>query len=118
MHEGKITTFTLAPCMKYASHLILKYLQKMPIVHICDDPCTLVSHSLQRYPYEGELAFGKTRGCFELPSDDVPPTVGLSCPEIVPIEFQSQSNRKAMEKYDFLLHPDSNSFKRYVFGTR
>ena len=69
----------------------------MPVVHVCDDACTYVSHSLQRYPVEAELAFGETRGCFEKPDDDIPPTTGLSCPEITPIEHSTRvPNREAM----------------------
>ena len=93
-------------------------LQKMPVVLVCDDPCTYVSHSMQRYPTEAELAFGETRGCFEMPSNDIPPRTGIRCPDIIPIEVQLNCNRMAMNENDFLLHPDSSTTKRYVFGTR
>ena len=90
----------------------------MPIALICDDACTFVCHTFQRYPAEAEIAFGETRGCYQLHSDDVPPDTGLSCKDIIPIELQSVSNRHAMENSNFLSHPDSESSKRYVFGTR
>ena len=91
----------------------------MPPVHVCDDACTFVSHSIQRYPVEAELAFGETRGCFEKPDDDLPPNTGLSCPEITPIEHSTREpNREAMLNASPLVHPDVPTGKRYVFCTR
>ena len=97
---------------------VLSLIQKMPVVLICDDPCTYVAHSLQRYPTEAELAFGKTHGCYEKPSEDVPPRTNISCPEITPIELQASTNRDAMKNDSILVHPDVSTSKRYVFGTR
>ena len=90
-----------------------------PVCLCCDDPCTYVAHSFARYPTESELAFGERRGCFEKPSDEVPPRSGISCPDITPIELQSGVvNREAMLNPSHLVHPDTTSSARYVFGTR
>ena len=94
------------------------FYQKMPVVLTCDDACTYVAHSLLRYPIEAELAFGKTRGCYQKPSDDVPPSTDLSCPDIIPTELQSGVNRDAMLNQSILVHPDAPTSTRYVFGTR
>ena len=76
---------------------------------IMDDPCTFVSHSLQRlvniiiivltemwiffcrYPTIAELAYGSDRrGCFQIPSEDEDPTSGIDCPDILPIECDDE----------------------------
>lgn len=90
----------------------------MPVVMIMDDPCTYVANSIHRYPTESELAFGKTRGCFEKPSNVLSPNAGLSCPDIIPTEMQSKSERDAMLNASILVHPDVQTSTRYVFGTR
>ena len=93
-------------------------MQKKPVLHICDDACTLVCHSLQRYPVESELAYGSTRGCFENPHEDIPPK-RMSCPDIIPIELDNRMpNRDAMKNPSTLVHPDVSSTVRYVLGTR
>ena len=93
--------------------------QKLPVGLVCDDACGYVANCFQRYPTESELAFGEKRGCFEKPSDDVAPTRGISCPDIIPTELQSgPTNRAAMENPSNLVHPDTSSSQRYVFGTR
>ena len=96
-----------------------KILQKMPPLLICDDACTFVSHSLQRYPVTSELAYGEKRGCFEKPSEHNPPQKDISCPEILPIELSSREvNREAMNNLSSLIHPDVSTSTRYVSGTR
>ena len=92
----------------------------MPVVLICNDPCTYVSHSLQRYPVEAQLAYGKTRGCFQKPDEDIPPKDDISWPEITPIEFDNTrvTNRDAMKNQSTLIHPDVSTSTRYVLGTR
>ena len=91
----------------------------MPVVHICDDACTFVSHSFLRYPVEAELAFGKTRGCFQKPDEKIPPNTDISCPDITPIELDKRvPNREAMNNPSPLVHPDVPSSTRYVLGTR
>jgi hypothetical protein len=67
---------------------------------------------------EAELAYGKTRGCFEKPSDSVLPKTDISCPDIVPTELQTDINRDAMKNSSILVHPDVSTHTRYVFGTR
>ena len=63
----------------------------MPILLICDDPCTFVLHSLHRYPTLAELAYGSDRkGCFEKPDDRKPPSRDLDCPDIAPLEFKER----------------------------
>lgn len=90
----------------------------MPVVHICDDACTLVCNTSHRYPVEAELAFGSTRGCFEKPREDLPPNK-ISCPDIIPIEFDERvPNRDAMKNPSTLVHPDVSTSTRYVLGTR
>ena len=90
----------------------------MPVVLICDDACTYVAHSMSRYPTVAELAFGKTRGCYQKPSDEVPPSTDLSCPDIIPTELQSEVNRDAMLNPSLVVHPDVSTSTRYCFGTR
>ena len=90
----------------------------MPVVMILDDPCTYVANSLQRYPTEAELAFGRTKGCYEKPSNVFPPNTNLTCPDIIPTELQSRSDRDAMLNASILVHPDVQTSTRYVFGTR
>ena len=98
---------------------LLCLFQKMPVVHICDDACTFVSHSLLRYPIEAEIAFGQKRGCFQKPNDTVEPLTNISCPDITPIELeQRKPNREAMLNPSQLVHPDVTNQTRYVLGTR
>ena len=89
-----------------------------PICLVCDDPCTFVAHSFLHYPTEAELAYGDRRGCFQKPSDVVPPQSGISCPDLIPTELQSGTDRDAMLNPSQLVHPDALSPARYVFGTR
>ena len=68
-----------------------------------------------------ELAYGSTKGCFQTPRDDLPPESGLSCPDIMPIEFTDPTepiNREAMNNSSQLKHPDVSTSRRYVSGTR
>ena len=91
----------------------------MPVVHICDDACTYVSCSLQRYPVEAELAFGEKRGCFQMPKEEIPPKALISCPDIVPIQLdEREPNKDAMRNPSILVHPDVPTSTRYVLGTR
>ena len=79
----------------------------MPVVHICDDACTYVSHCLLRYPIEAELAFGQKRGCFQKPDETKEPQKNISCPDITPIELDPRKpNREAMRNQSILVHPD------------
>ena len=91
----------------------------MPVVHICDDACTYVSHCLLRYPIEAELAFGQKRGCFQKPDETKEPQKNISCPDITPIELDPRKpNREAMRNQSILVHPDVTHQTRYVLGTR
>ena len=68
---------------------------------------------------EAELAYGRTRGCFQKPKEDIPPKAEMSCPEITPIEFDTrETNRDAMKNQSNLIHPDVSTSTRYVLGTR
>ena len=78
-----------------------------------------MAHWFHKYPIEAELAFGSARGCFEMPSQDRPPSSGLSCPDIPPTELQTtEVNPGAMMNPSRLDHPDVQGTRRYVFGTR
>ena len=91
----------------------------MPELIVCDDACTFVSLSLQRYPVEADLAYGNNRGCFEKPQDDIPPRKDISCPDITPIELSAKSpDREAMNNQSRLVHPDAAPLTKYVMGTR
>ena len=93
--------------------------QKIPPLLICDDACTFVSHSLQRYPVEAQLAYGEKRGCFEKPQEDTLPQENISCPDITPIELSTREvNKEAMRNKSPLVHPDVSTSTRYVSGTR
>ena len=73
---------------------------------------------MNRYPVEAELAYGSKRGCFERPSEDLPPSK-LSCPDIIPIELDERvPNREAMKNPSTLVHPDVSTLTRYVVGNR
>jgi hypothetical protein len=66
-----------------------------------------------------EYAYGATKGCFEKPSNDVPPNSGISCPDITPIELSAEPvNKQAMRNPSQLVHPDVPTPMRYVSGTR
>jgi hypothetical protein len=44
-----------------------------------------------RYPSIAELAYGSSRrGCFENPNNTKPPTEGLDCPDIAPVEYEER----------------------------
>ena len=74
---------------------------------------------MQRYPVEGQLAYGEKRGCFEKPSEDSAPLKDISCPEIIPIELSTKDvNPAAMMNPSNLVHPDASTSSRYVSGTR
>lgn len=91
----------------------------MPPLLVCDDACTFISHSLQRYPVKAELAYGEKRGCFEKPKDNTPPRKDISCPDILPIELSTtEVKREAMNNPSPLVHPDVMTSTRYVVGTR
>ena len=99
---------------------IVHCLKKMPPLHICDDPCTFVSHSFIHYPFESLLTLGtERRGCFEPPSDELEPNTGIECTDILPIQLQeNESNPAAMQSTCTRDHPDSTNEQRYVTGTR
>ena len=98
---------------------LLFSMKKLPILAICDDPCTLIQHIGHRFPTEAKLAYGETQGCFEKPSMTKPPTKNLPCPDILPLAHSSNvTDRSAMTKSSILLHPDAQSDRRYITGTR
>ena len=54
-----------------------------------------------------------------MPSEDIAPRTGISCPDITPIELEDKPpNRQAMLNPSTLVHPDVATTKRYVLGTR
>lgn len=71
-----------------------------------------------RYPDQSKLAFGKKRGCFQLPRDDKTPRKNISCKDILPLIYSEQEmNRDAMRSSNPLDHPDTTSPTRYCLGT-
>ena len=93
---------------------VINSLKKVPIVHIMDDSCTFVRHSISSDKVLGEKAFGTSHGCFELPSEEEEPSSDVDCPAITPLSFSASSvNREAMLDPNPLVHPDSKEMTRY-----
>ena len=93
---------------------IINSLKKVPVVHIMDDSCTYVRHSISSDKIMGDQAFGKSHGCFEMPSEDKEPSTDVDCPAIEPLSFSTNiSNREAMLDQNPLVHPDSKELTRY-----
>ena len=77
--------------------------QKIPVILICDDSCTYCLHCKHRYPTLYEVAYGTDRkGCFENPDDNKPPSRGLDCPDIVPLEYEE---RPGLPNHDAMKNP-------------
>jgi len=97
-------------------------LLKLPILMICDDPCTLVSHSLVKNPSVAEPAYGSNRrGCFEDPDDTKDPSSNIDCPDILPVEFREDGHYhdpNSMKNPSQLVHPDARGTSRFVSGTK
>lgn len=99
---------------------ILNSLVKYPPVHLLDDACTYVRHSLTVDKVKGELAFGATHGCFEKPDMNKEPTKDVNCPALEPLSLSSAdtTNRQAMLNPSPLVHPDVQGLCKFCFGTR
>ena len=53
-----------------------------------------------------------------MPSEDRPPSIKLDVPDILPLKHSdSVPNREAMLNESPLVHPDSNSLRKYCLGT-
>ena len=78
------------------------------------------SHDFIKYPLESQLSLGvDRRGCFEPPSETEPPTKGITCTDILPIDHADNITcEAAMDNPSQLLHPDCSSMQRYIMGTR
>ena len=75
-------------------------------------------HSFIRYPVISELAFGNTRGCFELPDKDKEPGTKIDCPDVTPLQHSDRpANREAMLNSSPLIHPDAEGTRKYCLGT-
>ena len=88
---------------------------------VCDDSCTLVQHIRHRDGATAELAYGETKGCFEKPSSTEKPKTNLQVPDILPLALTyttSLPNASAMTNSSILIHPDSQSTRRYIMGTK
>ena len=80
---------------------------------------SIFSHEKLKYPVMAKCAYGMTGGCFEMPSEIVPPKTGISCPDIIPIAFEVKPiNKEAMLNESALVHPDVETSSRYILGTR
>ena len=99
---------------------LLNSLVKYPPVHLMDDPCTYVRHSLNADKIKGELAFGATNGCFEMPDEDKEPTKNLDCQALEPLSMSTAhvSDRDAMLNPSPLIHPDVMGVGKLCLGTR
>ena len=99
---------------------LLNSLIKYPPVHFNDDPCTFARHSKNADKVKGELAFGATNGCFELPDATKEPTKDLDCPAVEPLSMSTSqtTNRDAMLNPSPLVHPDVQGLNKYCLGTR
>ena len=60
-----------------------------------------------RYPITASAAYGpKRKGCFEPPHPETPPSSGLKCEDLIPIEFESPlkpTNDEAMDDMNQLV---------------
>ena len=116
IHSMKVLVLFMS---RYNMKLRSSHFRKSDPLLVCDDACTYVSHTLQRYPIVGQLAYGEKRGCFEKPQEDTLPQENISCPDITPIELSTtEVNREAMRNPSTLVHPDIATTTRYVSGTR
>jgi hypothetical protein len=99
---------------------ILNSLVKYPPVHLLDDACTYVRHSMMADKVKGQLAFGTTHGCFELPDENKEPTQNIDCPAIEPLSHSDgdKTNREAMLNPSPLVHPDVQGLCKFCMGTR
>ena len=66
------------------------------------------------------LAYGETKGCFEMPSTSKKPTEEIDCPDILPLAHQESQkvDSFAMTNQSPLIHPDVTGTRRYIMGTR
>ena len=95
---------------------IIHSFKKRPILHICDDACTLSAYEIAHYPEESLRCLGDRRGCFEIPSDSRKPMSNVDCKDLEPIEAEVDISK--FESVDPLDHPDSDNMNRYILGTR
>ena len=58
---------------------IIHSMKTRPILHICDDACTLAEYELVHYPESSELCFGGRKGCFETPEEGREPVSNIDC---------------------------------------
>ena len=72
-----------------------------------------------RVPFLAEVAYGETKGCFELPSATVAPTKNLDIPDILRLAYSGGTPKEdAMTDSSPLIHPDVAGTKRYVMSTK
>ena len=58
---------------------IIHSMKKRPILHICDDACTLAEYELVHYPEDSEVCFSDRKGCFEIPKVGHKPRSNIDC---------------------------------------
>ena len=58
---------------------IIHSMKSRPILHICDDPCTLVEYEAVHYPEDSATCFSGRKGCFEAPRQGHKPTSNIDC---------------------------------------
>ena len=98
---------------------LLFSLKKLPVLAVCDDPCTLVQHIGHRDDQIAMLAYGETLGCFEKPSMTEPPSKDIDCPAILPLAHAvDEVDSSAMENPSPVIHPDTKEQRRYIMGTK
>ena len=58
---------------------IIHSMKKRPVLHVCDDPCTLVEYELVHYPEDSDICFSGRKGCFETPKEGHEPLCNIDC---------------------------------------
>ena len=90
-----------------------------PVLLICDDPCTLVSHMFCSESEFANLMFGSNKGCFEPPHKVNLPRTNIDCPEILPLSIYPRKPCPiALSDPTSKVHPISKNVLRKVLGTR
>ena len=80
----------------------------------------IFSHSFIHYQEESEISLGiQRRGCFEDPSEVWDPNSDIECEDIALTESgENVTNEQHIHDENPLVHPDSETYNRYVMGTR
>lgn len=58
---------------------IIHSLKFRPVLHICDDACTLAEYEILHYPEESQACLSDRKGCFEKPVEGQDPKCNIDC---------------------------------------